>query len=393
MLLFRDDDERFEVGVEKSASGDFLIIGSYSIETSEEIVVPLPRAGGAEAHREAARSRKALVRAREHGLRYEAEHHGKCLYAVTNADGAHNSKVCVIGEVEEASGSVTMYPEWVDVRPYNENMEITDVIPFRSHIVVLGRHNGLLAIWRAEAVSGASSRMSDVWIDVAFQDEVYNVYTQHNYEFDATSVRLRYSSPVTPPQVIEVDLATGARTVLKETEVPGYNKSLYACRRMFAPSSPNAAGETVQIPISLVFKRNESLFATSSASSSSGERQTSPVLMSGYGAYGVCKDPSFDFTMLPLLDRGVVYAIAHVRGGGEMGRHNWYEKGGKYLTKMNTFIDFADCAKYLISQGVTESNKLAIIGRSAGGLLIGAVINMYPSLFKAAVADVPFVDV
>jgi oligopeptidase B len=390
VLLFRDDDERFEVGVEKSASGEFLIIGSYSIETSEEMVIPLPRTGGAAAHREAAQSRKVLVRPREHGLRYESEHHGRYLYAVTNADGAHNSKVCVIGEVDEASGSATMYSQWIDVRHYNENVEITDIIPFQSHIVVLGRQNGLLAIWRCEAAGGDSSKMSDVWVDVAFEDEVYNVYSLHNHEFDAACIRLRYSSPVTPPQVMEVDLASGARTVLKETEVPGYNKALYVCRRVFAPSSPSASGEVVQIPISMVYKRNDSPTALIAGRSGAFDR---PVLMSGYGAYGICKDPGYDFSMLPLLDRGVVFAIAHVRGGGEMGRHNWYEKGGKYLTKMNTFLDFADCAKYLISQGVTDSSKLAIVGRSAGGLLIGAVINMFPSLFKAAVADVPFVDV
>jgi oligopeptidase B len=390
MLLFRDDDERFEVGVEKSASGEFLIIGSYSIETSEEVVVPLPRAGGSAAHRETALTRKALVRAREHGLRYESEHHGRYLYAVTNADGAHNSKVCVVGEIDENSGNTLMYSKWIDVRPYNENIEITDIIPFRSYIVVQGRQNGLLALWRCEAASGASSRMSDVWIDLAFEDEVYNVYSLHNYEFDAACIRLRYSSPVTPPQVVEIDLASGTRIVLKETEVPGYNKALYACRRMFAPSTPSAAGEVVLIPISIVYKRNES---SSTSIAGRGGAFNRPVLLSGYGAYGVSKDPGFDFSMLPLLDRGVVFAIAHVRGGGEMGRHNWYEKGGKYLTKMNTFLDFADCAQYLISQGVTDSSKLAIVGRSAGGLLVGAVINMFPALFKAAVADVPFVDV
>jgi oligopeptidase B len=187
---------------------------------------------------------------------------------------------------------------------------------------------------------------------------------------------LGYSSLLSPKQVLDLDLSSGKVTVLKEQLVPGYVKENYRCKRLEATAS-----DGTKIPISMVHHKDYD-----------PSRGPLPTVLYGYGSYGACNDPTFDFKRSTLLDKGIVYAIAHIRGGGEMGR-TWYEDEGKYLNKMNTFTDFANCAQFLIDQKMTKSSMLAAIGRSAGGLLMGAMANLYPYLFKAIVADVPFVDV
>eukprot|EP01036_Dinobryon_divergens_P029792 gene29792-38937_t len=222
-----------------------------------------------------------------------------------------------------------------------------------------------------------------VWREVRFAEEAFSLWSQDNYEFDSQFLRLGYSSLVTPKQVLDYDMKEDKFIVRKQQEVPGYDPSLYESRRTLAVSR-DAVGTL--IPISLVYKKDPH-------GSSDAVR---PLLLYGYGSYGVCIDPSFDFKRTALLDRGVVYAIAHVRGGGDgpLGQGVWYEEQGKYLQKMNTFVDFADCAIHLIeTEKLTAADRIAAVGRSAGGLLVGAVANMFPSLFKAVVADVPFVDV
>ena len=231
------------------------------------------------------------------------------------------------------------------------------------------------------------------WHTVDFTSQVaYSLWAGSNYEFDSTSLRIGFSSFLTPKQVIDLHVqlpsttSGGSKvvvttaTVLKEQAVPGYDASLYRSERIDCTSQD---GKT-KIPMSLVYRVGEGESVT--------QLKNRPVLLYGYGSYGSCMDPSFDFKRSVLLDRGVVYVVAHIRGGGEMGR-GWYEDEGKYLTKQNTFRDFTDCAASLIESGLTSAKRLAIVGRSAGGLLIGAAVNMRPELFRAAVADVPFVDV
>ncbi|MCK4671919.1 MAG: S9 family peptidase, partial [Candidatus Aegiribacteria sp.] len=210
---------------------------------------------------------------------------------------------------------------------------------------------------------------------VDFGEETYFANTYNNYEFDTDLLRFGYTSMITPWSTFDYNMNTHESTLLKQREIPsGYDASLYNSERLWAP-----AGDGTLIPISLVYRRD--LFHA-------GEN---PMLLYGYGSYGASIDPSFNFLRLSLLNRGFVCAIAHVRGGQEMGRH-WYDDG-KLLNKMNTFTDFIDCAEYLIDEGYCNEDLLFAMGVSAGGLLMGAVVNMRPDLWRGVVAGVPFVDV
>ncbi|CAM6004682.1 unnamed protein product [Sphagnum balticum] len=237
-------------------------------------------------------------------------------------------------------------------------------------MVIFGRSNGLEKVWITE--------YGDItnWREISVDEEVYSIWCGANCVFNQTSVRLVYSSLVTPQTIFDYDMNTNEKKVLKVKETPNYDPTLFVTKRIYALSRDGK-----QIPISIVHQKSVSL----------DSQNPNPMILYGYGSYGSCIDPTFDYKKIPLLERGIVYAIAHIRGGGEMGRA-WYEDEGKYLTKLNTFHDFIDCAKMLIRSRTTSQDRLAIVGRSAGGLLIGAVVNMCPNLFKAAVADVPFVD-
>lgn len=404
VLLFREDDQLFNVDVHKSASGEYLVIGSYSIETSEERIICLSGVNGRSGHLEVCRNENMyLVQNRVVGLRYSLEHRGDRFYFVTNDNKAYNSKVVELptnspytGGIDGAIRDLSAQSKWTDFRPYNDNTEITEILPFRYGLVILGREEGLQQVW--VSLPSADANCS-AWEKISFKDEIYAVDEINNHCYDAEVVRLRYSSFITPTQIIDVSLVTLEKDILKEQVVPGYDRSKYHCKRVFVPSSIDGA----LIPLSLLYRKDQL----------PNENAPAPTMLYGYGSYGVCKEPAFDYTIFPMVDFGIVFAVGHIRGGGEMGRSSWYEKGGKYFTKMNTFTDFADCAKHLIHTGLTEPSRLAMSGRSAGtifdnlltlhsliyqkitlgGLLVGAVLNMYPSLFKAAVADVPFVDV
>jgi len=200
-------------------------------------------------------------------------------------------------------------------------------------------------------------------------------------EFDSAYVRITYSSLTTPTQWLDVKMAPNASprdTMIKEQPVLNFDSSLYTCKRIMAK-----APDKTLIPVSIVHRKD--------IYDGNGKVVPKPTMLYGYGSYGVCIDPGFNKKILPLLDRGMIYAIAHVRGGGEMGRY-WYEEEGKYLTKRNTFQDFISCAEHLIEEGLTEPKLLSTEGRSAGGLLMGNIVNMRPDLFQAVVAGVPFVD-
>lgn len=364
MLVYRENDQLFNVEVRKSISDEYLIIGSYSIETAEERIIRLNGLFGAGNHIQACQANEMIiVQKRVPGLRYLSEHHGSNFYIVTNDESAHNGKlvylpidsrvVTIDGLKGNKQKHLAAKCYWKDVRPYNPNVEITEILPFRYSMAILGREDGLKQVWIA---SSTGEQISDMWARLEFADEIYDVEDVNNYCYDSDYLRLTYSSFVTPCQVIEVSLRDHRQFVLKEQDVPGYDRDKYQCRRIFVPSSVDGA----MIPVSLLYLKKQIPANIEDC------KNACPLLLHGYGSYGICKEPAFDYTLLPLVDLGIIFSFAHVRGGGEMGRFNWYEKGGKYFTKMNTFTDFIDCAKSLIAMGITTPFKLACSGRSAG---------------------------
>lgn len=399
ICLLTEDDGRFWMDVSKTTDERYLMIGSGSKETSEYYFIDLEGVSGAEQHKQVLPARLKCLQPRQQGLRYEdIDHQDGHFYIVTNKDDCMNNKLVRVSVASYAEKTTeNHYQQWEDVRPYNACEQINSVLALRHHLVISGRAEGFSQLW---IVPYTNQKHLGAWQAMTFPEQTYNVWLTDNFVYDTETVRIGYSSFITPRQVQDYNLYTGAITVLKEQTVPGYDHTKYVCRRIEAKSRD---GKTC-IPISLVHHKNL-LHATTPyvLDEASGQLRRdlsrpdnclyhAPTLLYGYGSYGMPIDPTFDFKRLALLDRGVVYAIAHIRGGGEMGR-SWYEKEGKYCSKMNTFHDFADCAKALLSQQITTPDRLAIVGRSAGGLLIGATVNMYPSLFKVAVADVPFVDV
>ena len=381
VLIYTEENELFSVSVRKSIDNENLIVSTESIESTEEYLISLKGVSGGSDHCKSIRLMKC-VQTRAQGLRYEIETRGNTIYAVTNHE-APNGKLIVlqhqIAELMDSSSSSNLISErcYVDVQKYDPNVEIADVSAFERALAVFGRKNGLPAVWVLREREVGKRGAEFEWSELSFPDDAFSVHEGPNYEYDSESLRITYSSLITPKRVIDVAFESLVQRVVKESEVPGYDKSLYECKRVFATAFDGA-----RIPVTLVYLKSARVAGIAN-----------PMMMIGYGSYGICKDPSFDYSIIPLLNRGIVFGIAHIRGGGEMGRYNWYETGGKYLTKVNTFTDFISCCKHAIKEGITTSSRLAILGRSAGGLLMGAVINMEPSLCRAAVADVPFVDV
>ena len=303
-----------------------------------------------------------LIHPRQHMMEYSVYHHTDKFYIVTN-DGATNFKLM------EVSDKSPEKENWAETIPHSDDVKIDYVDMFRDHMVVYERENGLKQIRIFDMSNGESHR-------VEFPEPVYTFSARRgNKEYNKKTLRFTYTSLITPKSVFDYGMDSRDRELLKEYEVlGGYDKANYSTERIFAKAS-----DGVRVPISIVY-RNDFV--------KNGSR---PALLYGYGSYGSSREPSFDSKILSLLDRGFVYAIAHVRGGGEMGRV-WYDDG-KLKNKINTFTDFIACAEHLISEGYTNSGELAIQGGSAGGLLMGAVTNMKPELFKLVIASVPFVDV
>jgi oligopeptidase B len=292
---------------------------------------------------------------RTHGVQYAADHQDGRWLVVTD-DSAPNGRLLSIA-VDDPSDTET-------VIPHDPLRKVAEVKAFSSHAVVSGRIDGLTSLTILH--DGARNQ-------VDFDEEVYTADMSNNYEYDTTVLRISYQSMTTPRQIIDIDLETGERVVVKEQPVlGGYDRTDYVSERLWA-----TADDGTLIPISVVRKRDLSLPA--------------PTLLYGYGSYEITVDPYFSIPRLSLLDRGAVFAIAHPRGGGEMGRL-WYE-GGKLEHKKNTFGDFVAAAAHLVETGVTTPGQLGARGGSAGGLLMGAVTNLRPDLFRVIVAEVPFVDV
>jgi oligopeptidase B len=357
-LIHFEADEAFYMDLARTRSNAFLLLELASHSTSEV------RYASADRPDEPFRT----VEPRRAGVEYSVSHHGDRFFITTN-DGAPNFRL-VTAPVGDPSRE-----RWTEVLPHRPDVKVDSTDTFRHHLVVYEREAGLRQIRVLElgalgAASGTSGHL------VQFPEPVYTVRQHENPEFDTTLLRFTYTSMVTPASVVDYDMSGRTWTVKKQTEVlGGYDPARYRSERLFA-----TAPDGTRVPISLVYQLP--------LERPGGPR---PLLLNGYGAYGVSYDPSFSSSNLSLLDRGVIVAIAHVRGGEEMGRP-WYE-GGKLLRKPNTFTDFIAAAEHLIAEGFTSPDRLAISGGSAGGLLMGAVANLRPELFRAVLAEVPFVDV
>lgn len=351
VLVHHETDEAFFVEIAKTRSQRFLLINLESATTSEVRYTPADQPTVP----------FEPIQPRQHELEYAVEHHGERWLIVTN-DQAKNFKLV---EAPLASPGKTY---WRDVVAHRPDVKLDAVDAFERHIVVYERAQGLQQIWISDS-DGNNVRY------VSFPEPVYMFRPGTNPEFGSSVLRFTYSSLVTPTSVIDYDMDAGTWIVRKQDEIPsGYDPSLYESERVFA-----IASDGTHIPISLVYKKGLV------------RDGRNPVLLYGYGSYGFSFDPAFSANHLSLIDRGFIRAIAHIRGGGELGRE-WYEQG-KLLHKRNTFTDFIACAEHLIAMGYTSSDYLAISGRSAGGLLMGAVVTMRPDLWKAVTMHVPFVDV
>ncbi|MBA3469111.1 MAG: S9 family peptidase, partial [Herpetosiphonaceae bacterium] len=349
-LVYHETDEAFFLWISKTRSDAYLLI-SLTSTTSSEV-----RYASADDPREF-----VVLQPRQPELEYSVEHHGERFLIVTN-DQAKNFKVVT---APVSSPGQAQWQDWLAHRPA---VYVDDIDAFAGHIVVYEREQGLQKI-RISRPDG-----SDVGY-VAFPEAVYTIKPGPNDEFASASLRFTYTSLITPSSVVDYGMESGVWEVRKRQEIPsGYDATLYQAERIWA-----TAPDGVQVPISLASRRDLP------------RDGSSPAMLIGYGSYGMSYDPTFSTLLLSLLERGFVVAIAHIRGGSELGRE-WYEQG-KLQRKKNTFSDFIACAEHLIAAGYTSSERLAISGGSAGGLLMGAVVNQRPDLFKAVIAKVPFVDV
>ena len=358
VLVFQEDDDRFYVNVGRTRSGRFLVITSASKITSEVWLVDA----------DVPDSPATIVEPREQGHEYHVEHHagpaGDRLYVLTNADGAENFALAVTPVASPGRAS------WRTVLPHRADTRLDDVDAFAGFLVVSERAEAVERL-RVLTLDDAGD-VSDDHV-LAMPDEVYSAWLGGNPDYDVTSVRYQYTSLVIPTSAYDYEPATRTAMLVKRQPVLGYEPERYESRRAWA-----TAADGTRVPISIVYRRDLR-----------GD-EPRPLLLYGYGSYEVSIDPTFSASRVSLLDRGVVFAIAHVRGGGELGRR-WYEEG-KLLQKTNTFTDFVACAEHLVAEGWTSPDRLAARGGSAGGLLMGAVANLHPELFHAIVAEVPFVD-
>ncbi|MFC4691683.1 S9 family peptidase [Dokdonia genika] len=352
VLVYQEDDETFYTYVFKSKSKKYILIGSDSTMTSEFRFASAARGT----------TDFKVFQERTRGLEYAVSHYDDAFYIQTNKDKATNFKVMRTPEYQ------TAMQHWEDLIPHREDTLIEDVEIFKEYLVISERSNGLNKI-------RIKSWDDSVDYYLPFDNETYDAYPTTNIDFDTHILRYAYNALNTPASVVDFDMKTQEKTVLKEQEIMGENfsKDNYKMERIWAPAQDGA-----KIPISIVYHKDTVLDGNA------------PLLQYAYGSYGSTIDPSFSSIRLSLLDRGFIYAIAHIRGGEYLGR-KWYEDG-KLLKKKNTFTDFIDVSKFLIAQNYTSSKHLYAYGGSAGGLLIGAVINMAPELYNGVIAAVPFVD-
>ncbi len=351
-LVYEETDSGMFMNVGGARNNDWIFVVINDHETTEYRILP--------ANDPAAEPK--IVAPREPGLQYEVEEGGDEFFILTNADGAKDFKVM------SAPASDPSRANWREVVPHEPGRLILSVMGFRDFLVRLERKDGLPRIVVRQRATGEEHM-------IAFDEEAYSLGLGGSAEYDTTVIRFSYSSMTTPAQVYDYDMATRERVLLKTQEVPsGHDPDHYVTRRVMAPAPD---GETV--PVSLLYHRDTKLDGTA------------PLLLYGYGSYGITIPAGFNTNCLSLVDRGFVYAIAHIRGGKDKG-YNWYEDG-KRDRKVNTFTDFIAAARHLVAEKFTSHDRIVAQGGSAGGMLMGAVANMAPDAFGAIVAEVPFVDV
>lgn len=350
-LVFHEKDEAFNLDIGKSKSNWFLFIKLESETTSEVHFLDADNPNG----------EFRVICPRQKDMVYSAEHHDDQFYIVTN-DNAKNFKLM------RSPVSHPSKENWQEVIPPRDAVKLDRIEVFKDYMVLYEWENGLTQIDIRDFATGQTKRID-------FPEPVYTCWGEWNPDFNSQVLRFSYTSLITPSSIYDYHMRTGKRELKKQQEVlGGYDPSQYQSERLFA-----TAGDGTKIPVSLVYKKGME------------KNGNNPLFLIGYGAYGLSSEPEFESYHLSLLDRGFIYAIAHVRGGGEMGRH-WYDDG-KLLKKKNTFTDFIAISEFLIEQKFTSADKLVIAGGSAGGLLVGTVVNMQPDLFGVVIADVPFVDI
>ena len=351
--VYCEKEEAFSTYVYRTKSDKYIIIGSQSTVSTEYRILKADNPSGD----------FKLFQPRERDLEYNIAHYNGFFYILTNKDKATNFKLM------KTSSKKTLKENWVDVIPHRADVLLEDISIFKEFLVIEERNNGLnkIRILRWD-------NSEDFYLP--FEEEAYAAGVYYNPEFDTNVIRYGYNSLTTPSSVIDFNVVDKTKEVKKEQEVLGgkFDKNNYKSERLWATSK-----DGTKIAISLVYKKSTKI------------SKNTPLLLYGYGSYGITIDAGFSSTRLSLLDRGFVFAIAHVRGSEYLGR-NWYENG-KLLKKINSFTDFIDCSKYLIENGYTSEKHLYASGGSAGGLLMGAIINMNPELYNGIISAVPFVDI
>ncbi|HXE85668.1 MAG TPA: S9 family peptidase, partial [Hyphomicrobiaceae bacterium] len=351
-LVYEEADRGFYVSVDETQSGRFILVDAHDHQTSEIYLIDSDKPESA----------LRVVARRQHGHEYAVDHHGDRLIVLTNSGGAEDFRICEAPLADPGPAS------WREIVAHRPGRLILDIVAYADHLVRLEREDGLPRI----VVRGLESGSEHA---IAFDEEAYSLGMSSGYEFDTATLRFTYSSMTTPVQVYDYDMRTRTRTLRKTQEVPsGHNPADYVTRRLNAPAPD---GETV--PVSVLYRKGTALDGSA------------PLLLYGYGAYGIAIPASFSTSWLSLVDRGVVMAIAHVRGGKDKG-YRWYT-GGKHKSKVNTFTDFIAAGQHLAELGYTSRGCIVANGGSAGGMLMGVVANMAPDLFLGIIADVPFVDV
>lgn len=353
VMVFHEKDDTFSTFVYKEKSKKYLVIGSSSTLTSEYQILDAKNPNG----------EFKIFQKRTRGLEYSISHYGDSFYIVTNKDKATNFKLMKTPETATAAEN------WKDLIGHRKDVLLEGIEIFKDYLVVEERSNGLNKI-QIRPWNGKGEYY------LPFSSETYTAYTTTNVDFDTEILRYGYQSMATPSSVIDFNMRTKEKMVLKEQEVLGgkFDKNNYIEERVWA-----TAKDGTKVPISMVYRKGLK------------KDGKNPFLLYAYGSYGATMDPYFSSTRLSLLDRGFIYAIAHIRGGEDLGRE-WYENG-KLLKKINTFTDFIDCSKFVIAENYTSSEHLYAEGGSAGGLLMGAIVNMNPELYNGVIAQVPFVDV
>lgn len=350
-LVYFEEDETFSVGVGRSKSGDYLFVGSNSTLSTEYRFLDANKPN----------DEFRVFQARQADLEYGIDHFADHFYVRTNLN-ASNFKLM------NTPLDATAMENWIDVIPHREDVLLAGFTLFNDYLVLSEVANALPGI-RIIPHNGEEEHY------IEFHEEAYTARVSTNRDFDSKLLRFSYSSMTTPNSVFDYNMESRERNLLKMDEVVGdFNPANYNSERKFVTAADGA-----KIPISMVYRKGME------------KTGTNPTLLYAYGSYGSSMSPSFSSVRLGLLDRGFIYVIAHIRGGQEMGRH-WYEDG-KLLKKKNTFTDFNDCAEYLIKEGYTQPDYLFAKGGSAGGLLMGAIANMRPDLYKGIIANVPWVDV